>query len=127
MVTNTQDGVQQILDRALATVENGTDIAISSETVISLCREIQMLRSTAASRTIRPDDIPLIAIAAFHEVNPLAMNEPYDWPDSTLARVRNALSAAVNVVLAGTQDEPPPKEGPFLLAMAARNARKNAE
>lgn len=73
------------------------------------------------------EDIPLEAIEAFHEVNPLAMNEPYDWPDSTLARVRDALSAAVNVMLAGTRDEPPLKEGPLLLAMAARNARENAE
>lgn len=79
------------------------------------------------SASVRPEDIPLEAIEAFHEVNPLAMNEPYDWPDSTLARVRDALSAAVNVMLAGTQDEPPLKEGPLLLAMAARNARKNAE
>ncbi|NPT59720.1 hypothetical protein [Paraburkholderia elongata] len=126
-MTNTQDGVQSILDRALATLQNGTDIAISSETVISLCREIQALRSSGARSTVRTDDIPLGAIAAFHEVNPLAMNEPYDWPDSTLLRVRNALAAAVNVMLAGTQDEPPLKEGPLLLAMAARNARKNAE
>jgi hypothetical protein len=77
--------------------------------------------------TTKPEDIPLAAIAAFHEVNPLAMNEPYDWPDSTLARVRNALSAAVNVMLADTQDAPPLKEGPLLLAMAARNAERNTK
>ncbi|MFM0432333.1 hypothetical protein PQQ75_25205 [Paraburkholderia aspalathi] len=45
-----------------------------------------------------PEDIPLAAIAAFHEVNPLAPTPVYDWSDKMVENARHALAAAFNVM-----------------------------
>lgn len=45
-----------------------------------------------------PEDIPLAAIEAFHEVTPIAPTQVYDWSDKMIEGVRNALAAAFNVM-----------------------------
>lgn len=49
-----------------------------------------------------PYDTPLMpAIEAFHEIKPLAGNDPIDWPEHFLSTVTSALSAAFNVYSQG--------------------------
>ncbi|MFM0608740.1 hypothetical protein PQR05_29840 [Paraburkholderia sediminicola] len=54
----------------------------------------------AARGTVRPVDIPVTAIEAFHEVHELECTQPYDWTDGMLAKVRTALAAAMNATYA---------------------------
>lgn len=41
------------------------------------------------------------AIAVFHEMHPLAGNEPYDWPEKFMNSLRAAMKEAVSVAPAG--------------------------
>lgn len=48
--------------------------------------------------TIKPEDIPLAAIEAFHEAHPLACTEVYDWTDTMVERVKCGIAAAMNAM-----------------------------
>lgn len=48
--------------------------------------------------TIKPEDIPLAAIEAFHEAHPLACTEVYDWTDAMVERVKRGIAAAMNAM-----------------------------
>lgn len=57
------------------------------------------------------------AIAAFHEVHPLAGNEPYDWPAHFIKQVRKALAEAMNAASTSAnvaQEQPPTISRDFL-------------